>query len=445
MVIMSSPAKTSYAKSGEVYVAYQVTGKGPVDLLLAPGFISHLEHSWEEPQLARWQLAMSQFARFIRFDKRGTGLSDRSVGIPHLDERMDDIRAVLDAVGSTKAALMGVSEGGPMAILFAATYPERVSALILCGTYAHHLSAGPALSRDRDGDYHRLVNEHWGTGGSLFWFGPRSAKDPQFRDWWARLERLSSSPSAVLNLRRMNQELDVRDILPAIRAPTLVLHRREDCRIHFEAGRYLADHIPGAKLVELPEQDHLYWVGEGGRRAVEETQRFLLGTSPTRESDRILSTVLFTDIVDSTTHAAAMGDRGWQSLRQAHDLMARAQIQRFRGREIKSTGDGFLAIFDGPARAVRCALGIVEGVSPLGIAVRAGLHTGEIELAESDVSGLAVHTAARVSQMAQGGAVLVSSTVKDLVAGSGLTFGDAGEHDLKGIPDRWHLYRVVDG
>ncbi len=439
---MSSPAKTSYAKSGEVYVAYQVTGKGPVDLLLAPGFISHLEHSWEEPQLARWQLAMSQFARFIRFDKRGTGLSDRSVGIPHLDERMDDIRAVLDAVGSSKAALMGVSEGGPMSILFAATYPERVSALILCGTYAHHLSAGPALGQDRDREYHRLVDEHWGTGESLSWFGPGSAKDPQFRDWWARLERLSSSPSAVLNLRRMNQELDVRHILPAIQVPTLVLHRRQDCRISFEAGKYLADHIPGAKLVELPEQDHLYWVGEGGQRVVEETQRFLLGTSPARETDRILSTVLFTDIVDSTKQAAAMGDRSWQSLRQAHDLMARSHIQRFRGREIKSTGDGFLAIFDGPARAVRCALGIVQAVSPLGIAVRAGLHTGEIELSDSDVSGVAVHTAARVSQMAAGGAVLVSSTVKDLVAGAGIRFGDLGPQCFKGLDEPIRVFRA---
>jgi class 3 adenylate cyclase len=427
--------ETHYAKSSDVFIAYQVTGRGSIDLMLAPGFISHLDHAYEEPQLARWLHDVSSFCRLIRFDKRGTGLSDRGVGIPHLEERMDDIRAVLDAVGSNKTALIGVSEGGPMSILFAATFPERVSALILYGCYAYAPTDVPFLTDPYSPQFEQLVTEAWGTAKTLPDFAPNAANDPQFRDWWARYERLSASPSGIINLRRMNAEIDVRHVLPTVRVPTLILHRRRDCNILFEAGQRLAEQIPGATFVELPGEDHLFWVGEAGRRSVAEVQKFLLGDRAIPDTDRVLATVLFTDIAASTQQAAAMGDANWSNLLDVHRMLVRKQLQRFRGREIETTGDGFLSTFDGPARAIRCAHEIVREAASLGTSVRAGLHTGEVELSASEVRGIAVHMAARVSQMAAADQILVSSTVKDLVAGAGLRFEGLGEKTFKGLEE----------
>ena len=435
--------ETHYTKSGDVFIAYQVTGRGSVDLILAPGFISHLDHAYEEPQFARWLHDLSSFSRLIRFDKRGTGLSDRGVGIPHLEERMDDIRAVLDAVGSKKAALMGVSEAGAMCILFAATFPERVTALILYGCYAYAPTDVPFLSDPYNAEFEQLVTEAWGTGKMLPDLAPNAAQDAQFRDWWARYERLSASPSGVINLRRMNAEIDIRHLLPTVRVPTLVLHRREDCFILFEGCQRLAAQIPGAKFVELPGRDHLVWVGEGGRRSVIETRNFLLGNRAMPEVDRVLATVLFTDIAGSTKQAAAMGDTNWRNLLDTHRMLVRNQLQRFRGREIETTGDGFLVTFDGPARAIRCAHEIVREGMALGISVRAGLHTGEVELSLREVRGIAVHMAARVSQMADADQVLVSSTVKDLVAGAGLKFENLGPQSFMGFEEPVRVYRSV--
>jgi pimeloyl-ACP methyl ester carboxylesterase len=410
-----SVTATKYAKSGDVYVAYQVTGRGSIDLLLAPGAFSHLDHMWEDASAARFLHELGSFTRLISFDKRGTGLSDRNVGVPHLEERTDDIRAVLDAAGSTKCALFGVSEGGTIAILFAATYPERVSALILYGSYSYFPEHSPISVRDPD--WEDKVAESWGTGESLARFAPTHANDPHMREWWAKLERISASPSAVINLRRMNCNMDVRHVLPAIRVPTLILHRRGDRVTFFAAAEHLAESIPGAKLIELPGEDHLPWVGESARQITAEVRRFLVGNIASQESDRVLATVMFTDIADSTKQAVAAGDTNWRNLLDTSRTLIRNQLIRFRGREIETTGDGFLATFDGPARAIRCASEITRRSQAIGLSIRAGLHTGEVELSDAEVRGVAVHMAARVCQVSKGGEVLVSSTVKDLVAG----------------------------
>ncbi len=434
------PPETRYAKSGDLSIAYQVTGSGPLDLVYVPGFVSNLDLIWENPGYTHFFSRLAAFSRVILFDKRGTGLSDRMSGVANLEERMDDVRAVMDAVGSERAALCGVSEGGPMSLLFAATYPERASALVLYGSYARH----PTLTPDSLGPHLEIIDRAWGLGEYIARFMFAGAVDESLRQRLARMERQSASPSAVSAILRMNAEIDARHILPTIRAPTLVLHRAGDMRITIDAARYLADHVAGAKFVTLPGTDHIPWnERDVVDRIADEIEEFLTGYRAESELDRVLATVLFTDIVDSTKRAAALGDRMWRAMLDRHDEIVRQQFARFRGREVKHTGDGFLATFDGPARAVRCASAIADTMQPLGIAVRGGLHTGEIELKGDDIGGIAVNIAARVAAMAGPSETLVSSTVRDLVAGSGLRFADRGRHALKGLPEDVQLYAAL--
>jgi class 3 adenylate cyclase len=435
-------AEVHYARSGNLRIAYQVIGNGPLDLVFVPGFISNLDHYWDEPTLAHFLSRLSSFSRLILFDKRGTGLSDRLGSLPTLEERMDDVRAVMDAVESKRAALFGISEGGAMSTLFAATYPERTQALVLYGAYGHFPSW--VLPPDRLPAFLEMIDRDWGTGTSLKAFAPSKVSDERFKRWWARFERLGASPSAVIALMQMNSEIDIRHILSAIRVPTLVLHRTGDPRVSIEAGRYLGAAIPGAKYVELPGSDHVAWVGDVDR-LTDEIEEFLTGARAVHEPDRVLATVLFTDIVESTRKAAELGDRRWQSLLEQHDQAIREELARYRGREIKTLGDGFLATFDGPARAVRCASAITETAAPLGLEVRCGVHTGEIEIKGEDIGGIAVHIAARIAALAGGGQVLVSRTVRDLVAGSGLSLEERGEFALKGINESMRLYTIATG
>jgi class 3 adenylate cyclase len=434
--------RTRYAKSGDVHIAYQVIGEGPIDLVLVPGFISNVELLWDWPPLAHLLNRLAGFSRLILFDKRGTGLSDRIGGVAPLEQRMDDVRAVMDAVGSERAALFGISEGGAMSTLFAATYPDRTRALVLYGTYASYTEW--VLSSDKLAAFIAEIESSWGTGTSLRHFAPDAAGDRAFRDWWARFERLGASPQAVIDLTRMNLEIDTRAILPTIRVPTLIIHRAGDVRVAVEAGRYQAAHIPGATYVELPGRDHIVWVGDGDA-AIDAVERFLTGSVAAVEPDRVLATVMFTDIVESTRRAGDLGDREWSQLLDRHRALARREFARFRGREVQSTGDGFLVTFDGPARAIRCAEAVRNAVRPLGLDLRIGLHTGEIVVAGNDISGIAVHLAARVAGAARAGEVLVSSTVKDLVAGSGIRFADRGSHALKGFEGEMRLYGVESG
>ena len=406
--------ETRYAKSEDLHIAYQVVGQGPSDLVLVPPFVSHVEHYWDEPLVNRFLTRLASFSRLILFDKRGTGLSDRVAPdrLPTLEQRMDDVRAVMDAAGSERAALFGPSEGGPMSALFAATYPDRTSALILYATFASTIrdasypwSMDPAERRT----VIEAIPQQWGRGTYVDLLAPSLAGDERFRRWWARLERLGASPGAAMALRRMNGQIDIRDTLSVIRVPTLVLHRTGDLDTSIEEGRYLAAHIPGARFVELPGADHLPWAGNQDA-ILDEVEEFLTGVRPVAEPNRVLATVLFTDIVAST--------------------------------EVKTMGDGFLATFDGPARAVRCACAIRDGVRSIGVSIRAGLHTGECEFVENDVGGIAVHIGARVAAKAQSKEVLVSSTVKDLVVGSGIEFEGRGVHRLRGVPGEWRLYAV---
>jgi class 3 adenylate cyclase len=436
--------ETKYAKSGDVNIAYQVVGDGPLDLVWVAPFTSHLECGWEDPSYARFFHRLASFSRLMMFDKRGTGLSDRvSVNeLPTLEQRMDDVRAVMDAVGSERAALFGSSEGGPMSVLFAATYPARTSALLLYGTFARLTEVQP--SADQLQPFLEAMEQNWGQGTLMGMFASSRADDPQFKQWWARYERLGASPGAAVALARMNLEIDVRHVLPTIRVPTLVLQRTGDQVVPVMQGRYVADHIPGAKYVELPGIDHMPFLGDADA-ILDELQEFLTGVRPAPEPDRVLATVVFTDIVGSTELTADMGDRRWTELLEGYYALARNELERFRGREIKTMGDGLLAAFDGPARAIRCACAMRESARHIGIDTRAGLHTGECETMGEDIAGIAVDIGARVAAEAAGGEVLVSSTVKDLVAGSGLEFEERGSHRLKGVPDEWRLFAVTGG
>ena len=437
-------AKTRYVSNGGVSIAYQVTGEGPIDLVVVPGFISHLELDWTNPGSADYLRSLMAFSRLIRFDKRGTGLSDPVPGVPTLEERMEDVHAVLDAAGSERAALLGLSEGGAMAALFAATYPDRVTALILYGSYACG-SAEPEEGGVRSDNYPavRGILDDWGEGRITEVFAPSVVSDERARQVIGTYERSAASPGMARALIDASDEIDVRPILPTIQVPTLVLHRRDELVAPVEAARYMARQIPGAKLVELPGHDHIPWVGDR-QTLVHEIEEFLTGTRHVHEPDRVLATVLFTDIVGSTEKAAELGDTRWRELLERHDALAARQVDSFRGRVVKRLGDGMLATFDGPARAVRCAESLLDAAqSELGLDLRAGVHTGECEAMADDLGGMAVHIGSRVTAGASPGEVLVSSTVKDLVVGSGLAFEDAGEHELKGVPGSWRLYRVA--
>jgi pimeloyl-ACP methyl ester carboxylesterase len=440
---MDSP-EIRYAKSGDdVDIAYSVSGAGPIDLVWVQGYVNNVELHWEHPGTQQFISRLTSFCRLIRFDRRGTGSSDRTVSPgTTLEQRMDDVRGVMDAAGSHRAVLFGVSEGGPMSVMFSATYPERTQALVLYGAFARSPTRSAGLSQDEIEARYNLVRQAWGTGASALRMAPSQASDEAYARYWARFERLSCSPSAAVALMRASLEFDVRDLLPAIRVPTLVLHRTGDGAVPVEHGRFLGKHIPGAKYVEMAGNDHAPVIGDP-ERIIGEIEEFLTGSRSEMEIDRVLATVLFTDVVDSTKRAATLGDRPWRQLLDRHDQIVRQQLSRFRGREVKNLGDGFLATFDGPARAVRCAAAIADTIKPLGIAVRGGLHTGEIELKGDDIGGIAVNIAARVAAVAGPNETLVSSTVRDLVAGSGLQFEDRGLHDLKGLPDHVHLYSAA--
>jgi class 3 adenylate cyclase len=426
---------TRYAKSGEVHIAYQVFGDGPINLVIVPGFVSNIEIFWEQPELARELLHMASYARVAMFDKRGTGMSDRIAGVPHFDERMDDLRSVMDAAAMEQAAVFGVSEGGALSMLFAATYPDRCRSLVLWGAWSRGSQEGVnSLLAD--------IDAGWGVGRSLSRFAPSRANDLALQNWWGKLERLGASPAAVAALVRMNGEINVRDIIPTIRVPTLVIHRTGDQIIPVKAGRTLAKHIPGARYIELPGVDHFFFVGDDAVLGADAMEEFLTGAHAPVEAERVLATVLFTDIVGSTERAATLGDQRWRDLLADHHAVVRRNLSRFRGREIKTTGDGFLAAFDGPARGIRCACSIADEIRRLGIEVRAGLHTGECEVMGDDYGGIAVHIGARVAALAGAGEVLVSSTVKDLVAGSGLRFIDFGARALKGLQGEWRIFAV---
>ena len=442
---MQQPA-TRYARSGDVNIAYQIAGDGPLDLVYVPGWISNVELNWDEPAHAHVLERLTRFSRLILFDKRGTGLSDPVPldRLPPLEERMDDVRAVLDAVGSRRTAVFGFSEGGLMSMLFAATYPERVAALVLYGTFGKRIWSPDYPWAPKPDARAREIEElerNWASRMDLDRLAP--SESDAFKQRLATYFRRSASPGAAAALMRMNTEIDVRDILPSIQAPTLVMHRTNDRDVKVEEGRWIASQIPDARYVELPGDSHTLWAGETDE-IVDEIEEFLTGRRRPGESDRVLATVLFTDIVGSTERAAKVGDARWREMLAAHHAMVRHELERYRGREIDTAGDGFFATFDGPARAIRCASAIRDGVRSVDLQVRAGLHTGECELLDGKVGGIAVHIGARVASLAAPGEVLVSSTVKDLVAGSGIEFDDRGEQMLKGIPHAWRLFRVVD-
>jgi class 3 adenylate cyclase/esterase/lipase len=446
------PPETRYARSGDVNIAYQVSGEGPFDIVFVPGTGSHAELVWEVPVFRTWYERFGSFARLIHFDKRGTGMSDAVSAATPLETRMDDVRAVMDAAGSERAAVIGISEGGPMSILFAATYPDRVWALVIYGAMARELRAPDYPWGDDEAESLQAIanitanlsDRHQRQEARSREACP-SATDEEIQAL-ATYFRNALSPGASQALARMNLQIDVRHVLPAIRVPTLVLHNERDPWVEVGNGRYLAQQIPVATYVEFPDDGHIPSASTSGP-FLDEIERFLkrawdAGAHEETEPDRVLATVLFTDIVGSSERATALGDRGWREVLEQHHELVRRQLVKFRGREVDTAGDGFFASFDGPARAIKCACAISESVRDLGLDVRAGLHTGECELVDGKVAGIAVHTGARVASQAEPGEVLVSSTVKDLVAGSGIQFADRGVAALKGIPGEWRLYAV---
>jgi pimeloyl-ACP methyl ester carboxylesterase len=438
---------TRYARSGAVSIAYQVVGDGPRDLVNVPGWVSHLEAGWDEPLQARFRRRLASFSRLILFDKRGTGMSDRVADrdLPTLEQRMDDVRAVMDAAGSERAAVLGQSEGGGMAMLFAATYPERTTALITIGAYARRIWDPEypwAPTPEQRQQFFDAIERDWGGEMDMSDLAPSMATDEAFKRQLNRFFRLSASPGSALALAKMNTQIDVRQVLPTISVPTLVLHRTGDLDANVAEGHYIAERIPGAKFVELPGVDHMPWAGNQ-EDIIDEIEEFLTGIRPAPQPDRMLATVLFTDIVGSTERAASLGDKAWRDVLEQHHASVRRELTHFRGQEITTTGDGFLATFDGPARAVRCAVAIRDRLRESGLEVRAGLHTGECERMGDNIGGLAVHIGSRVAALAGAGEVLASSTVKDLVSGSGIVFEDRGSHPLKGIPGEWRVFRVA--
>ena len=436
--------QTRYARSGKVNIAYQVTGEGPLDLVYVPGWVSHVELRWEEPEHARFLRRLASFSRLITFDKRGTGLSDRVPDdqLPTLETRMDDLRAVMDAVGSTRAALFGYSEGGNMCMLFAATHPERTVALVTYSCFAKRIWSPDypwAPTPEARALEYEQVEREWGNEMDLAHYIPSKMHDRAFARRLATYYRNAASPSAAVALLRMNTQIDVRHVLPSISVPTLVMQRAGDLDVNIEEGRWLASQIPGARFVELQGDDHMPWTGDQDA-LLDEVQEFLTGIRSSRNIDRVLATVLFTDIVNSTEHMARVGDKAWNEWLDRHHAVVRRELASCRGREINVAGDGFFATFDGPARGVHCALAIQQSARRIGLDIRAGLHTGEVELHDDTVAGIAVHIGARVAGVANAGETLVSSTVKDLVSGSGLRFEDRGAHALKGVPGEWRLY-----
>ncbi len=437
-------AETRYADSNGVSIAYQVHGDGPLDLVFVPGFVSHLELVWEEPAVARFFHRLASFSRLTMFDKREQGLSDRTGRPPTLEDSMDDLEAVLTAAGCERPAIFGISEGGPMSMLFAATHPDRVSSLVLYGTYAR-LAAAPDFPQgiperffDRWKDQ---IHREWGGPAGVGLWTPSLVGEAAFERWWSRLLRQGTSPSGASALMDLYREIDVRPVLPAIDVPALVVHRADDRVVSVLHGRHLAEKIPGARYVELEGEDHL-WVAGDEQVLLDEVEEFLVGSRRAAEPERALATILFTDIVGSTERAAALGDRSWRDLLERHDAAVRRQLALHRGREVKTMGDGFLATFDGPARAIRCAQALREDLADLDLEVRAGIHTGEVELIGDDVGGMAVNIGARIGALAGAGEVLVSSTVRELVVGSGLEFVERGVRTLKGAPGEWRLFAV---
>jgi class 3 adenylate cyclase/pimeloyl-ACP methyl ester carboxylesterase len=417
--------------------------------VLIHGWISHLEYQWEDPALARFLNRLASFSRLIMFDKRGTGLSDRVAesALPTLEQRIDDIRAVMDAVGSSRAAMFGNSEGGPLSTLFAATYPARTAALIMHGAYAKWIRADDYPWAPTTEEHEAVVKalaKHWGTPIGLKILAPSVANDERVRQWWAHYTRIAASPGAGVTLYRMNVEVDIRAILPTIRVPTLILHRSGDRAQPCEGARYMAGQIPAAKFVELPGEDHIPWIGNADPM-LEEIQKFLTGETPVLEADRVLATVMFIDIVQSTQRATAIGDSRWRDLVDDYQQQVRKEVERHGGRVVNIAGDGVFAIFDGPARAIKCARTVRGVVAALGLAIRCGIHTGECVVEGNDVAGIAVHIGARVAARANPGEILLSSTVKDLIAGSRVECSDRGSHVLKGVPGRWRLFAVRDG
>jgi len=437
--------QTRYALSGDVNIAYQVIGDGPIDLVYVMVWVSNIDEFWTEPSFANFLERLAKFSRLIVFDKRGTGLSDRvdEKHLPTLEQRMDDVRAVMDACGSRRAALLGISEGGPMCALFAATYPERTAALMTFGTFARPLASVDYPWGRTEEEQRRFIEDirtGWGQRAvGLEARVPSKINDERFRQWWTTYLVRSATPKAVLALAEMNAQIDVRAVLPAISAPSLIMHRTGDRTLRVEGSRYIAGQIRGARFLELPGDDHLPWTSDP-EPVLNEIEEFLTGAKHVEEPDRVLATVMFADIAGSTERAAAVGDRAWRSQLQDFYGVVRGQLERHRGREIDTAGDGYFATFDGPARGVRCAQAITRDVRRLGLDVRAGLHTGEVEVLGEKVSGIAVHIGARIAARAAPGEVIVSNTVKDLVAGSGLRFEDRGVHALKGVPGDWRLY-----
>lgn len=440
------PPVTRYAKSDDVHIAYQILGEGPTDVLFVPGFVSNVEATWQSLERSAFFQRLASFCRLILFDKRGTGMSDRGSQIFTLEQRMHDVQAVLDAVDSERATLFGISEGGPMSLLYSATYPERTSALVLYGSYAKRAWAPDYPFGWKNERWDRVLGNferNWGTpeGVDLNMWAPSIARDVDAANRMASYFRASASPGAAVAVMKMNREIDVRQVLPSIRVPTLILHRTAEQVSDVEHARYMAQNIPGAKLVEFPGEDHVPWIGD--RDAIlDEVEQFVTGARHSYESERVLATVLFVDIAGSTERAVALGDRVWRELLEAFQSKVREMLLQYRGREIDTAGDGFLASFDGPARAVRCAGAIRDAVRALGVEVRSGLHTGECERSGDKLAGIAVHTGARVAGFAAPGEVLVSQTVRDLVAGSGLEFDARGTQVLKGVPGKWQLYSV---